>query len=148
MQFSGAIVCAGAVAASGLIADQIGRRNALIMSASLIGVFAIGSIIAPLLFGESAIGQTIYVTIGFMLLGFAYGQTAGAVTARLGNRYRYTGAALTSDFAWLLGAGFAPLVALFLSQRYGLAMIGVYLLSGAACTLAALYFDRSEMRQM
>ena len=70
------------------------------------------------------------------------------MTARLGNRYRYTGAALTSDFAWLIGAGFAPLVALFLSQRYGLAMIGVYLLSGAVCTLAALFFDRSEMRQM
>jgi MFS family permease len=148
VQFSGAIVCAGAIAASGLIADQIGRRNCLIMSASLIAFFAVGSIIAPLLFGESAIGQTIYVTIGFMLLGLAYGQTAGAVTARLGNHYRYTGAALTSDFAWLVGAGFAPLVALFLSQRYGLAMVGVYLLSGAACTLAALFFDRSEMRQM
>jgi MFS family permease len=148
VQFSGAIVCAGAIAASGLIADQIGRRNCLIMSSSLIGFFAVGSIIAPLLFGESAIGQTIYVTIGFMLLGLAYGQTAGAVSARLGNHYRYTGAALTSDFAWLLGAGFAPLVALFLSQRYGLAMIGVYLLSGAACSLVALFTDRSEMRQM
>jgi hypothetical protein len=83
-----------------------------------------------------------------MLLGLAYGQTAGAVSARLGNHYRYTGAALTSDFAWLLGAGFAPLVALFLSQRYGLAMIGVYLLSGAVCSLVALFTDRSELRQM
>ena len=63
-------------------------------------------------------------------------------------RYRYTGAALTSDFAWLIGAGFAPLVALFLSQRYGLAMIGVYLLPGAVCSLVALFTDRSELRQM
>ncbi len=148
VQFSGALVCTGAVAASGLIADQIGRRNCLIMSGGLIGIFALGSIIAPLIFGESAIGQTIYVNVGFMLMGLAYGQTAGAVTARLGNRYRYTGAALTADFAWLFGAGFAPLVALFLADRYGLAMVGVYLLSGAVCTLVALYFDRSEMRQM
>ena len=148
VQFSGAIVAAGAVAASGLIADLIGRRNTLIIGAGLIGLFALGSIIAPLIFGESAIGQTIYVNIGFMLMGLTYGQTAGAVTARLGNRYRYTGAALTADFAWLFGSGFAPLVALFLADRYGLAMVGVYLLSGAACTLAALYFDRSEMRQM
>ena len=148
VQFSGGIICAGAVAASGLIADQIGRRNALIMSASLVGLFAVGSIIAPLLFGESAIGQTVYVTIGFMVMGLAYGQASGAVTARLGNRFRYTGAALTSDFAWLFGAGFAPLVALYLAQRYGLAMVGVYLLSGAVCTLAALFIDRSEMRQM
>ncbi|MFZ5335280.1 hypothetical protein ACOY9E_24020, partial [Enterobacter asburiae] len=80
------IVCAGAVAASGLIADQIGRRNALLLSSGLIAVFALGSIIAPLVFGDSAIGQTMYVTIGFMLMGLAYGQTAGAVTARLGAR--------------------------------------------------------------
>ncbi|MCJ2023825.1 MFS transporter [Methylobacterium sp. J-067] len=148
VQFSGAIICAGAVAASGLIADQIGRRSALIMSAGLIALFAFGSILAPLLFGESAIGQTIYVTTGFMLLGLAYGQSSGAVTARLGKRYRYTGAALTSDFAWLFGAGFAPLVALYLSEQFGLAVVGVYLLSGAVCSLAALFIDRSELRQM
>ena len=148
VQFSGAIVCAGAIAASGLIADQIGRRNTLLMSAGLVAAFACGSILAPLIFDENNIGQTIYVTIGFMLLGLSYGQTAGAVTSRLGSRYRYTGAALTSDLAWLFGAGFAPLVALFLANRYGLAMIGVYLLSGALMTLLALFLDRSEMRQM
>ncbi|WP_232628872.1 MFS transporter [Methylobacterium sp. Leaf118] len=148
VQFSGAIICAGAVAASGLIADQIGRRNMLLISAGLIAVFACGSILAPLIFGENAIGQTIYVNIGFMLLGLSYGQTAGAVTSRLGQRYRYTGAALTSDLAWLFGAGFAPLVVLYLSTEYGLAVVGVYLLSGALATLLALSLDRSEMRQM
>ncbi len=148
VQFSGAIICAGAVAASGLIADQIGRRNILIISAGLIAAFACGSILAPLIFGESAIGQTIYVNVGFMLLGLSYGQTAGAVTSRLGQRYRYSGAALTSDLAWLFGAGFAPLVVLYLSTAYGLALVGVYLLSGALATLLALSLDRSEMRQM
>ena len=127
---------------------QIGRRNALLLSSGLIAAFALGSIIAPLVFGDSAIGQTMYVTIGFMLMGLAYGQTAGAVTSRLGARYRYTGAALTSDLAWLFGAGFAPLVALGLSARYGLWMVGLYLLSGAAASLLALTLDRSEMRQM
>ncbi|RVU21651.1 MFS transporter [Methylobacterium oryzihabitans] len=148
VQFSGAIVCAGAIAASGLIADQIGRRKALLISAGLIGLFALASTLAPLIFGESAIGQTMYVTTGFALLGLSYGQTAGAVTSRLGARYRYTGAALTSDLAWLFGAGFAPLVALSLSAEYGLACVGLYLLSGAVCTIAALLIDRSEMRQM
>jgi hypothetical protein len=37
----------------------------------------------PVLFGESAIGQTMYVTTGFALLGLSYGQTAGAVTSRV-----------------------------------------------------------------
>ena len=57
-------------------------------------------------------------------------------------QYRYTGAALTHDFAWLIGAGFAPLVALTLSSEFGLAWVGLYLLSGAICTLAALWLDR------
>ena len=52
--------------------------------------------------------------------------------------FRYTGAALTADLAWLIGAAFAPLVALGLSARFGLASVSLYLLSGAACTLLAL----------
>lgn len=52
--------------------------------------------------------------------------------------YRYTGSALTADFAWLFGAGFAPFVALILASRFGLMAAGAYLLSGAICTLVAL----------
>lgn len=147
VQFTGAFICGGAMCASGLVADQIGRRNYLIITSAMIGVFAIGSIIAPLVLEENAIGQTIYVNTGFALLGLSYGQTSGAVTSRLAPRFRYTGAALTSDLAWLLGAGFAPLVALSLSARYGLACVGLYLLSGAIASLIALALTRSEFRQ-
>ena len=148
IQCSGALICAGGVFASGLIADQIGRRMLLIVSAGLIAVFAICSTIAPLIVPENAIGQTIYVNAGFALLGLSYGQSSGAVTARLAQRFRYTGAELTSDIAWLLGAGFAPLIVLFLAARYGLAMVGLYLLSGAVTTLIALSLSRSEIRQV
>jgi MFS family permease len=148
IQCSGALICAGAVVASGLIADQIGRRMLLMISASLIAIFAVCSIIAPLIVEENAIGQTIYVNAGFLLLGLSYGQSSGAVTSQLEQRYRYTGAALTNDLAWLLGAGFAPLIVLFLSARYGLACVGLYLLSGAVTTLVALSLSRSEIRQV
>ena len=148
VQCSGAFICAGAVVASGLIADQIGRRRLLLISAGLIAVFAICSTIAPLIVEENAIGQTIYVNAGFALLGLSYGQSSGAVTSQLEQRFRYTGAALTNDLAWLLGAGFAPLIVLFLSARYGLACVGLYLLSGAVTTLVALSLSRSEIRQV
>ena len=148
VQCSGAIICAGAIVASGLIADQIGRRLLLLLSASLIAVFAVCSIIAPLIIEENAIGQTIYVNAGFALLGLSYGQSSGAVTSQLEQRYRYTGAALTNDLAWLLGAGFAPLIVLFLSVRYGLPCVGLYLLSGALTTILALSISRSEIRQV
>jgi len=146
VQFAGAIVAAGGIVASGLFADQIGRRTTVAISASLIGVFALGSIIAPILIGDSSAGQTIYVIVGFGLLGLSYGQTSGSVTANFGSRYRYTGAALTADLAWLIGAAFAPLVALSVSSEFGLAWVGVYLLSGAVCTLAALSINRRASR--
>lgn len=142
VQGAGGVVGAGAIVTSGLIADQIGRRNTLLLSGGMIALFSLSSIVAPLLFGDSLAGQTIYVIIGFGLLGLAYGQTAGAVASSFKPQYRYTGAALTSDFAWLIGAGFAPLVALTLSSSFGLAWVGLYLLSGALCTLAALWIDR------
>jgi len=148
VQSSGAFICAGAIVASGLLADQMGRRMLLLISAGLIAVFAIASTIAPLIVEENAIGKTIYVNAGFALLGLSYGQSSGAVTSALEQRYRYTGAGLTSDLAWLFGAGFAPLIVLYLSARYGLACVGLYLLSGAVTTLLALTMSRSEIRQV
>ncbi len=67
----------------------------------------------------------------------------GTVTANFSRHYRYTGAALTTDLAWLIGAAFAPLVALGVSAKFGLVGLVVYLLSGALCTLAALGINRA-----
>jgi len=68
------------------------------------------------------------------------------VTSNFEPKYRYTGAALTADLAWLIGAAFAPLVALGLSANFGLAYVSVYLLSGAVGTLAALGLNRALVR--
>ena len=54
--------------------------------------------------GGGRIGQDIFILLGFSLLGLSYGQAAGAVNSNFEPRYRYTGAALTSDLAWLIGA--------------------------------------------
>lgn len=140
-----AAACVGLVAVvlSGYLADSIGRRHLLGYSAAAIGVF---SVFAPLLLGAGQTGETIYMIIGFALLGLSFGQSSGVVAANFTRLYRYTGSALTSDLAWLFGAGFAPLVALLLSSNFGLISSGAYLLSGAVCTLIALYFNRHLAR--
>jgi len=140
IQVIGAFLAAGGIVASGLIADRIGRRNTLGSLAIAIGVF---SGFAPTLLDGGRLGQDIFLLVGFALLGLSYGQAAGAVTANFELKYRYTGAALTSDLAWLIGAAFAPLVALGLSARFGLAYVSVYLLSGAICTLIALRVNKA-----
>ena len=87
-------------------------------------------------------GHAVFIVVGFTLLGLSYGQVAGALAANFESRFRYTGAALTSDLAWLFGAGFAPLVALSLSAYFGLGYVSLYLLSGAVGTLVALWINR------
>jgi MFS family permease len=140
VEIVGALVGILGIISSGVIADRIGRRTTLGTCAALIGVF---SIFAPWLLGGSKIAQDTFIIVGFFLLGLSYGQAAGSVTSNFETRLRYTGAALTSDFAWLIGAAFAPLVALGLSTRFGLAAVTVYLLSGVACTLIALRVNRA-----
>lgn len=140
VQIVGAFLCAAAIVASGWLADRYGRRNTLGSLAVLIGVF---SGFAPMLLNGGEVGQDLFILIGFVLLGLSYGQASGTVTANFAPRFRYTGAALTSDLAWLFGAAFAPLVALGLSAHFGLAFVSLYLLSGAACTLGALRLNRA-----
>ena len=139
IEMAGACLGAAAIVASGLLADRIGRRTLIGTAAALIGVY---SLVAPFLLGSGVAGEVAYILIGFTLLGLSLGQSSGALTSNFSSRNRYTGAALTSDLAWMLGAGFAPLAALGLASQFGLPLVGLYLLSGVACTLASLFVNR------
>jgi MFS family permease len=139
VQVAGAAVGIVGIVLSGLIADRIGRRNQLMIGAILIAIFSFS---APFLLDAGPVSQDAFIIIGFGILGLSFGQASGAIASRFDRRYRYTGAALTSDLAWLLGAGFAPLVALGLASGFGIVFIGGYLISGAICTLLALTLSR------
>ena len=139
IEILGAVVFMLAVLASGLVADRVGRRSLLGYSAAGIAVF---SGFAPQMLNGGDAGELAFMVTGFALLGVAFGQSSGAVASNFASARRYTGAALTSDLAWLVGAAFAPLVALVLASRFGLLAAGAYLLSGAICTLAALGINK------
>ena len=140
VELVGAVLAAAAMLLSGWVADRIGRRRMLGSVAVLIAAF---SLLAPSMLGGGIAGEDTYILLGFVLLGLSYGQAAGAVTSNFLPHFRYTGAALTADLAWLVGAAFAPLVALGLSARFGLGAVTLYLLSGAVLTLLALRANRA-----
>lgn len=135
----GACVGILAIIVSGFVADMVGRRKLLAWSALGIGIF---SIAAPLLLNGGELAEIAFMILGFILLGLSFGQSSGVVASNFSSATRYTGSALTSDLAWLVGAGFAPLVALALSTSFGLAASGVYLLSGAIVTGLALFINK------
>ncbi|MEH3106656.1 MAG: MFS transporter [Sphingomonas fennica] len=138
-EMAGAVIGALAMLVSGKMADRYGRRRSLGVFAVLIALF---SVAAPLLLAGGQTGELLFLGLGFVLLGLSLAQSSGAVASSLDNSLRYTGSALTSDLAWMFGAGFAPLAALLLSANFGLASSGVYLLSGAVCTLVALRLNK------
>ena len=139
VQVFGACIGVVATIASGIIADKFGKRTTVFIMAILIALFAL---FTPLLMGGSPLMQDAFILIGFALLGISYGQASGTVTANFERRFRYAGAALTSDLAWLFGAAFAPLVALGLSVHFGLGAVTLYLISASACTLLALRINK------
>lgn len=139
IEMVGAVVGVGAMLVSGIIANRVSRRLVLAVSAVLIAAY---SGFAPQLLNGGAVGETVYMLIGFALLGLAFGQSSGLVNDRFPRLHRYTGAAIVANSAWLVGAGFAPLVALLLADQFGVWAVGAYLLSGAICTLVALAINK------
>ena len=145
IEIVGAFFGLGAIVISGLLADRIGRRSVLGYTAAAIAMF---SGFAPQLLKAGSAGELAFMIGGFILLGLSFGQSSGAVTNNFPKGARYTGAALTSDLAWLFGAGFAPLAALVLASQFGLIAAGGYLLSGAIGTLAALGLNKELARRL
>ena len=144
IEIVGAIIGLGFIVASGFIADRIGRRTLLRNCAIGIAIYAV---ISPVLLSLGLSGEALYVFIGFALLGLSFGQSSGVVASGFSAKNRYTASNLTSDLAWMFGAGFAPFVALYLTESLGLWSAGAYLLSGALCTLAALTLFRRTQEE-
>lgn len=139
VQIVGAAVAIPCMLISGRLADRYGRRVTLAVCAVLIAIYSGWT---PLMLSGGIAEGYSFIIAGFALLGFSHAQAAGAVSSSFLGHFRYTGALVTSDLGWLLGAGFAPLVALSLSVYFGVGYVGLYLLSGAVGTLGALWISR------
>ena len=140
VQMIGAAVAVPCMVISGRIADRFGRRMTLAIFGVLIAIYSGWT---PVMLAGGTTEGYLFIILGFGLLGFSHAQAAGAVSSSFKRYFRYTGALITSDLGWLLGAGFAPLVALALSVYLGVGYVGLYLLSGAIGTLGALWFSRA-----
>lgn len=140
VQIVGAAVAIPCMFLSGIIADRYGRRMTLAVFGVLIAIYSGWT---PLMLAGGTAQSYLFIIVGFALLGLSHAQAAGAVNSSFRSYYRYTGALITSDLGWLLGAGFAPLVALSLSVYLGVGYVGLYLLSGAVGTLGALWISRA-----
>jgi metabolite-proton symporter len=137
LQMFAVLFFAAMIPVSALFADRIGARNMLIIASLLLCAF--GFTFEPL-FGGGRTGVIAYLIIGFTLTGITYGPLGSALSSLFPTAIRYTGTSLAFNFAGILGGSFAPAIATWLAQHYGLRSVGYYLSTAAVLSLLALLF--------
>ncbi|WP_234982623.1 MFS transporter [Flavobacterium flevense] len=121
---------------SALAADKIGRRKMLIYTTIAIAVF--GFFFSFFLTTHNIVLVTFFVCLGMSLMGFIYGPLGTFLSELFPTTVRYTGASLTFNLAGILGAAFAPMAAIKLSDSFGIASVGIYLTIAACISLISL----------
>ncbi len=121
---------------SALAADKIGRRKMLIYTTIAIAIF--GFFFSFFLTSKNIVLVTSFVCLGMSLMGFIYGPLGTFLSELFPTTVRYTGASLTFNLAGILGAAFAPMAAIKLSDSFGIASVGIYLTVAACISLISL----------
>ncbi len=127
---------------SALAADKIGRRKMLIYTTIAIAIF--GFFFSLFLTTSNIVLVTLFVCLGMSLMGFIYGPVGTFLSELFPTTVRYTGASLTFNIAGILGAAFAPMVAIKLADSYGIASVGMYLTVAACISLISLLVISKE----
>jgi len=140
LELFGGVLAIASVILSGVVADKFGRRRVAWWSTAMITLLCLT---IPTLDTM----PWVYILFGFVLLGFAHGQSGAVTTGRYPIEYRYSASALSTNLSWIFGAAFAPLAGLWLTSTFGLWAAALYLLSGAIVTSFALYFAKLNQQK-
>ncbi|WP_121329253.1 MULTISPECIES: MFS transporter [unclassified Flavobacterium] len=130
---------------SALVADKIGRRKILIITTAAIAVF--GFFFSYFLNSGNSVLVTAFVCIGMSLMGFTYGPLGTFLSELFPTTVRYSGASLTFNLAGILGAAFAPMIAIWLASTYGLNYVGFYLTAAALISLISFLVISKKVHQ-
>jgi metabolite-proton symporter len=136
MQLFSVLFFAAFIPISAVIADKIGRRKMLIYASLAIAIF--GLFFSLFLNSGSTILVTFFLCLGMALMGFTYGPIGTFLSELFPTTVRYSGASLTFNLAGILGAAFAPMIAIWIAANYGLAFVGYYLSAAAVISVISL----------
>ncbi|MBW9116742.1 MHS family MFS transporter [Rhizobium cauense] len=119
----------------GKLAERFGRREMLILTTILIGIF---SFFLPGLMtgGEGSI--VVFAIVAMALMGMTYGLIGTALAAPFPTAVRYTGSSITFNLAGIFGASLAPYIATWLQANHGMQYVGYYLGLSAVITLICI----------
>jgi metabolite-proton symporter len=130
---------------SALVADKIGRRQMLIIATIAIAVF--GFSFSFFLNSGSPAMVTLFLCTGMALMGFTYGPLGTFLAELFPTTVRYSGTSLTFNMAGIIGAAFAPMIAIWLASSYSLTYVGFYLTIAACISLFSLVLISKEVHK-
>ena len=142
LQMVAVLFFAALIPVSGMLADRWGRRPTLI--AVTLAIIGYGAAFATLLDPQrsSAGSVLLFLMIGMTLMGVTFGPMSAVLPELFPTNVRYTGSGIAYNAASILGAAVAPFIATWLSTRYGVGWVGLYLATAAGLTLVALLVMR------
>ncbi len=127
---------------SASLADRFGRKQILLIVSIAIALFGLS--FSYFMDSGSTALITTFVCIGMGLMGLTYGPLGTFLSELFPTEVRYSGASLTFNLAGILGASFAPLIAIWLAKNYGIGFVGYYLSAAALISFAALLMIRKK----
>ena len=130
------------IPASALLADRFGKRLILLIASFAIGLFGLS--FSYFMDSGSTLLIATFICLGMGLMGLTYGPLGTFLSELFPTEVRYSGASLTFNLAGILGASFAPLIAIWLASNYGIAYVGFYLSFTALISFAALLAIRKK----
>lgn len=127
---------------SASLADRFGRKKVLLIVSLVIALFGL-SFSYFMGSGNNTLITT-FVCIGMGLMGLTYSPLGTFLSELFPTEVRYSGASLTFNLAGILGASFAPLIAIWLAKSYGIGFVGYYLSVAALISFVALLAIRKK----
>ena len=116
--------------------DRHGRKGVFMAGAVLTGLWAFA--IFPLVDTGNFWLIVLATTGGLSFVGMMYGPQAAFFTELFSTEVRYSGATLGYQFGAILGGAFAPTIAAFLWNNYGIFWVSVYISFASLMTLLSV----------
>lgn len=128
------------IVVSAWLSDKWGRKPVLLAGLVLTGLM--GFLLEPMLAVGRPFEVTAFLAIALLCMGLIFGPMGAVLSELFPTQVRYTGASITYNMGGILGASFAPLIALQLAEAGGLHYVGYYLTATAALSFIAILLMR------